>query len=56
VAALSAADAGGVSAEKQKKDKEAPPELGLVGELLGAIQKPVDEVLDASEAESNQGQ
>jgi hypothetical protein len=56
VAALSAADTGGVSAEKQKKDKEAPPELGLVGELLGAIQKPVDEVLDASEAESNQGQ
>ncbi|MEE8079529.1 MAG: AsmA-like C-terminal region-containing protein, partial [Pseudomonadales bacterium] len=56
VAALSAADTGGVSAEKQKKDKEAPPELGLVGELLGAIQKPVDEVLDASDAESNQGQ
>jgi uncharacterized protein involved in outer membrane biogenesis len=56
VAALSAADTGGVSPEKQKKKQKGPPELGLVGELLGAIQKPVDEVLDASEAESSHGQ
>lgn len=56
VAALSAADTGDVSPEKQKNKQKKQPELGLVGELLGAIRKPVDEGLDASEAESNHGQ